>query len=267
MQLFQAAIVARHEEDEARVRSLLTEALEFESEAADSVANDYTLEPTRSVLHRSAASIAFQIGDVKAARRYVEAGLKGNPPLEIKQELIALAQQIKTLKGEQTDHRRKAPRGVTPVKEVIDHYTANAPVDIIALAEALGLSVQQVVLDDPQCSGEIRKDVKKGGFAGFSILVNAQHPRVRRRFTVAHEIAHFLLHRDRIGNRLIDDRMYRSKLGQGREADANRLAGNLLMPAKLLTKFHVEGIRNHEVLAAKFDVSVAALKRRLGIRD
>ena len=81
MELFEASLIARNADDEGRMRDLLTEALQLECEAADSVADDYALEPTRSLLYRSAASIALQNFDTKTARRYAEAGLKGNVPV------------------------------------------------------------------------------------------------------------------------------------------------------------------------------------------
>jgi hypothetical protein len=97
--MFESALVARHE-----------------SAAADSVADDHSLEPTRSVLHRSAASIALQMFDTNTARRYAETGLKGKPPEEIREELEALSEQITILDAERADYRLKAPASRTPVQ-------------------------------------------------------------------------------------------------------------------------------------------------------
>jgi Zn-dependent peptidase ImmA (M78 family) len=112
--------------------------------------------------------------------------------------------------------------------------------------------------------GEIFRDIKRGGFSGYSILVNANDPPVRQRFTIGHEIAHFLRHRDRVKNRLVDDRMYRSGHGKTVEDEADALAADLLMPRRIIAQFRVAGLNNVEELAAKFDVSVPAMKRRLG---
>lgn len=57
MEMFESALVARHDDNETLMLKFLTEALKFESAAADSVADDHSLEPTRSVLHRSAAAL------------------------------------------------------------------------------------------------------------------------------------------------------------------------------------------------------------------
>jgi hypothetical protein len=264
MQLFESALLARRDSDETRMTSLLSEALKMESLAADSIAANTSLEPTRSILHRSAASIASQIGDFATAKRYAETGLQGNSPDEIKEELASVYDQALTLESEMKDYRLQAPRGLTHVQKVIRRFTRSAPVDIGALAEALGLKVRQGKLGTN--SGEIFRDIRRGGFSGYCIRVNADHPQVRKRFTVAHELAHFLRHRDRFTNRLVDDRMYRSGLGKTVEAEANRLAADLLMPRTLLSEFRGAGINTPEELAAKFDVSLEAMRLRLGIK-
>jgi Zn-dependent peptidase ImmA (M78 family) len=265
MEMFESALVARHDENETLVLKFLTEALKFESAAADSVADDHSLEPTRSVLHRSAASIALQMFDMNTARRYVEVGLEGEPPEEIREELQTLSEQITVLDAERADYRLKAPVGRTPIQNVIRRFTDNVPVDIIGLANALGLTV--IESDLGMNAGEIFRDIRRGGFSGYSIVVNANDPHVRQRYTIGHEIAHFLRHRDRVKNRLVDDRMYRSGHGRTVEDEADALAADLLMPRRIIARFRAAGLNNVEELAAKFDVSVPAMKRRLGIRS
>ena len=265
MESFEASLVARQAGDEALVLKLLAEALRFESAAADDVAGDTSLEPTRSVLHRSAASIALQLFDTKTAKRYVDGGLRGKPPEEIREELRTLSEQITVLEAEMTDYRLKAPVGRTPVQTVIRKFTDNVPVDINGLAKALGVTVMEADLGTN--SGEIFRDIRRGGFSGYSIRVNASDPGVRKRYTVGHELAHFLRHRDRVNNRLVDDRMYRSGLGKTLEYEADALAADLLMPRRKIAQLRAEGLDSPESLAAKFDVSVAAMRRRLGIRS
>jgi hypothetical protein len=265
MEMFESALLARQEENETLVLSFLTEALKFESAAADSVANDYSLEPTRSVLHRSAASIALQMFDTNTARRYVNLGLDGEPPEEIRNELQTLSEQIAILEAERADYRLKAPAGRSPIQSIIKRFTDNVPVDIVGLANALGLTVKESDLGVN--AGEIFRDIRRGGFSGYSILVNTNDPHVRQRYTVGHEIAHFFRHRDRIKNRLVDDKMYRSGHGRTVEDEADALAADLLMPRRIIGQFRAAGLNSVEDLAAKFDVSVAAMRRRLGIRS
>jgi len=258
------SLLARRAEDEGRMNRFLAQALKLECEAADTVADDYALEPTRSVLHRSAAAMALSSFDTKTARRYVEAAFEGKPPAEVGSELQKLSEQITVLEAEMKSYALKAPTGLTPVQQVIRKFNSNPPTDIVSLANALGLSV--LFLDLGTDAGEIVRDIRRGGFSGYSIRINTNDPHVRQRYTIGHETAHFLLHRDRVKNRLRDDRMYRSGLGTTKEKEADALAADLLMPKRIIGELRKSGINNAEELAAKFDVSVVAMKRRLGIR-
>jgi len=67
--------------------SLLREAFEMERDAAALTEPNFDLEPTRSVLHRSAATLALNCGDVEEAKRLAQIGLSGRPPREILHEL------------------------------------------------------------------------------------------------------------------------------------------------------------------------------------
>lgn len=244
-------------------RKLLIEALGLEASVADSVAGEYLLEPTRSVLHRSAATIALQIGNLETARRYLETALAGNPPLEILRELRELDNQVSRL--ERASGIRKHGSGArrTPTKMIIDRFKQEPPVNIVGLAEALGLHVEEDDLG-PEFAGEIFRD--EDSDSGYSIRVNSPDVLVRKRFTVAHEIAHYLLHRDRITDRLRDDNMYRSGLGDQREQAANRLAADLLMPAKVIRDLRAQGIGSPEEMSERLGVSLQAMRLRLGIR-
>lgn len=264
MALFEAAVIARHAGDETRMRTLLTEALKLESAAADTVANDHTLEPTRSLLHRSAASMALQNFDTKTARRYALEGLEGDPPAEISAELQTLLQQIRILDAEMTSYALRAPRGLSPIQEVVRSFTSNPPTNIIGLANALGVAVLFAYLGTD--AGEIARDIRHGGFSGYCIRVNEKDAHVRQRYTIGHEIAHFLLHRDRVQNRLRDDKMYRSGQAASIERDADALAADLLMPRRIIGDLRKAGLNRVEDLAAKFDVSLEAMEIRLGVR-
>lgn len=152
-------------------------------------------------------------------------------------------------------------------REILDPFLGDAPVRLSALASALGLRVISAPLPSG-ISGEIRPDPETR--AGFSIRVNKNDPARRQRFTVAHEIGHYLLHRDEIGDGITDDVLYRSSLSDSREAQANRLAADLLMPDQLIAfwKDKAASLGEENVvsfLADKFNVSTAAMKIRLGI--
>ncbi|NJM56992.1 MAG: hypothetical protein HC857_05565 [Synechococcales cyanobacterium RU_4_20] len=51
-------------------------------------------EPTRALVHRSAASLAVELGQFEIAERLLAIALAGNPPPEIAEELKDLFVQI-----------------------------------------------------------------------------------------------------------------------------------------------------------------------------
>lgn len=69
------------------VNKLFRQATSLEEQAASLVENDFTLEPTRAILHRSAASLAMLSKDWRRAEKLIAAGLRGEPPEEIAEEL------------------------------------------------------------------------------------------------------------------------------------------------------------------------------------
>lgn len=77
-----------------QVQEFLLQALALEAEAARLVADDLTDEPTRSVLHRSAASLAVECVKLQTAEKLIAQALAGTPPSDIAAELKDLFLQI-----------------------------------------------------------------------------------------------------------------------------------------------------------------------------
>ncbi len=75
-------------------QQLTLEALKFESDAARLFATDSNLEPTRSVLYRSAATLAVECQELRVAEQLISAALAGDPPLEIADELRDLLEDV-----------------------------------------------------------------------------------------------------------------------------------------------------------------------------
>ena len=69
-------------------------ALEKEAAAADLMV-DEDVEPTRSVLHRSAATLAWRCEEYDRAKRLIYRALAGNPPPDIEYELNDLLGKVK----------------------------------------------------------------------------------------------------------------------------------------------------------------------------
>ena len=63
-----------------------------------------------------------------------------------------------------------------------------------------------------------------------------------------------------------DDRMYRSPgMSDQKEAEANRLAADILMPRRLIRRLLDEGITDPEQMALRLRVSPKAMEVRLGL--
>jgi hypothetical protein len=92
MDLAESATLAQQRGES--VVELWREAFELEAQAAALLANEWQAEPTRSVLYRSAATLALRCDQVQAAERLVVTGLMGHPPEEIAAELRDLFVQI-----------------------------------------------------------------------------------------------------------------------------------------------------------------------------
>src|ERR1700722_742624 len=111
--------------------------------------------------------------------------------------------------------------------DIILKYQTKRPVDILAIAHEFKIKVYRTKDWPASLSGQIIKDAAHGGESGYAIFVNALHKLVRQRFTIAHELAHFILHRANIGDGITDDALYRSGLSNKEEAMANVLAAEI----------------------------------------
>ena len=86
--------MARLRGDLENISALMEQAFEKEAEAARRMAADpATLEPTRSVLLRSAAALALECNKIREAEQLISTALAGNPPSEIAEELRDLLER------------------------------------------------------------------------------------------------------------------------------------------------------------------------------
>lgn len=152
------------------------------------------------------------------------------------------------------------------LKRLISQYQQEQPMRLGDLATELNLIVKSSTLP-VGISGEIKPSTEAR--AGFIIRVNRHEHKNRQRFTLAHELAHYFLHRDDIGAGLQDNALYRSHLSDKREAEANRLAADILMPwtvieEKLKQYKHLPISERIDMIANDLGVSTTALNIRLG---
>ena len=147
------------------------------------------------------------------------------------------------------------------VLEFIRRLQNSAPVDITGIAKVLGLKVWESRQLPAEVAGKLFRERSSSlDQQQYNIVVRAQDPMVRKRCTVAHEIAHFLLHRGLFATELVDDSLYRSGLSTPVEAQANALAADLLMPWHLLMPVIDKPSAE---LASLFQVSEQAMRIRL----
>ncbi|MFC1404987.1 MULTISPECIES: ImmA/IrrE family metallo-endopeptidase [Streptacidiphilus] len=154
-------------------------------------------------------------------------------------------------------------------QNLLRRFSVDEPaVDPERLAKGVGaMVVYQTMQNDVSGMLVRRGDEQK------VIGVNGDHPRVRQRFTIAHELGHLMLHR---GRPLILDTQVRvnrrdsvsSTATDREEIEANRFAAALLAPEQMVRR----EIRDLQVttsdelvekLAKRFVMSHAAMGHRL----
>jgi len=102
-----------------------------------------------------------------------------------------------------------------------------APVDVERIASKLGAQIEFEKADD-EISGALFR------LAIPVIGVNSTHPLNRQRFTIAHEIAHLVLHNDSAHTDYRN--VVSSQATDPKEIEANKFAAAILMPEYLIRK-------------------------------
>lgn len=147
---------------------------------------------------------------------------------------------------------------------IIQKYTSTLPVRMGELAKELGISAIRISQMETGVSGQISKEGN-----GYVIRINRNEARDRQRFTIAHELAHYLLHRsliDASDDGIKDNVLYRSGAPERVEFEANQLAGEIIVPATHLRAILSEEFRGIitdatiEILSNRFAVSKSAIR-------
>ena len=155
--------------------------------------------------------------------------------------------------------------------EIVRRHQEGYPVLVVPIAEDLGLKVYKIGDWNPdEVAGQILKTAFDGGPSGYAIYVNQVHALERRRFTIAHEIAHFILHRERIGDGIEESGLYQSRLNSEEEKQATHLAiHDILIPNNLLSRAYSAVGAPREItiprLAEMFNVTNSLMSIKLGV--
>jgi len=142
-----------------------------------------------------------------------------------------------------------APDRPTPkdmATRLIDWANLHPPIDVEAAARRLGIDVEYLKLSGSVKGVLIREEHKR-----WLIVVNSRCTnRCLHRFTIAHEIGHWALHRPLLKRSSLE-------LGEEWEREADEFASELLMPARYVGWAMTQ---NPEMI---FNVSASAWQRRL----
>lgn len=158
------------------------------------------------------------------------------------------------------------PGAIQTIKDCL----TERPVRLKKIADCLGLRVMLSTLPFG-VSGKISASGNE-----FLIWINRHEPKYRQRFTLAHEISHYLLHRDEIRKNpegWSDSALFRSNQPHEIEYQANRLASDLVVPSDQLEEMtrSMKGspMTNEmlESLAEQFGVSKATMEIKLQIHS
>lgn len=171
---------------------------------------------------------------------------------------------------------RRAQRAIQAAKRVLNEAGVDqAPIDVRKIARAHAQIVEEDMPDS--VSGMLIPARLAGRRGKHVIVVNRGHADVRKRFTIAHELGHLILHNFdaphadtafRVRFRAAID--YDGSIVE--EIEANQFAAELLMPGQLLvdevTSLDLEYAGESEdgplaELADRFKVSKQALQIRL----
>jgi Zn-dependent peptidase ImmA (M78 family) len=151
-------------------------------------------------------------------------------------------------------------------------HLTGPPVPVEQLARDAGAVISYQPFDAEDISGLLYRAVDSTPVIG----VNSNNPRVRQRFTIAHELGHLTLHQ---GHDLILERLVRlnfrdatsSTASDSEEIEANMFAAELLMPEDFLRHSLGVLLRGRPIadlevvrrLTRRFEVSQSAMEYRL----
>jgi Zn-dependent peptidase ImmA (M78 family) len=136
-----------------------------------------------------------------------------------------------------------------------------APVPVLDIAASMGIGVFDVDIAE---DGFIRYDGEK---APEVFLGNPRASIGRSRFTLAHELAHAVLHLDLGVPREMPRDTFGVETSVSEEAEANAFAANLLVPFELLDVIGPSVMWDADSLANTFGVSKSMIHIRMGQRS
>lgn len=165
------------------------------------------------------------------------------------------------IKKRNTPPKEVSSEALTTPNELINLARSNgidiAPLNISDLTSLLGIKVYFEPMADDD-SGSLSKDKKSGKWI---MKINSLHHPHRQRFTMAHELGHYIKHSG-LHERFEDTTFFRNGDSNPMETEANKFAGELLMPKDIFNEYVQTNSANIEDIANYFHVSVMAVRVR-----
>lgn len=149
------------------------------------------------------------------------------------------------------------------VKTLVHDGQVSIPIDVYKIAELLGIEVRRLPLDE----GTDGILVKEEEFGSFKAVIDASASPHRARFTLAHEIGHYIkdyqdFPAEKVAG-IVQKRDDMSSTGKNpNEIWANQFAAYLLMPSGIVKQLWADNTPI-EKMAEMFDVSIVSLSHRL----
>lgn len=137
-----------------------------------------------------------------------------------------------------------------------DGFIQGYNVNIESIIQQQNIQIKRVDLPS-STSGYLTKEND-----AWIIGINKNHHHHRQRYTLAHEFAHFCLHKSE-NDYFEDEIFFRDENQTSIEFAANAFAAKLLMPDEILNSAIQSGITSLKELAEKFDLSTLAIKHRI----
>jgi len=164
-------------------------------------------------------------------------------------------------KNNETKKNGTAEHTLNTPQELIDfakkHCIELCPLDVSALTKLLNIKMRLEPLkgDDSGC---LYKDKKTNEWI---MLINSQHHQNRQRFTIAHELGHFIKHSGQ-NDFFKDEVFFRNNESNIIEVEANKFASELLMPKETFESFVQNNSQIVSEIAQYFGVSAMAVRIR-----
>ena len=172
---------------------------------------------------------------------------------------------------------------MSDIEHLLRTYRKSVPVNVEALIQNTGIGLEAAAPLDEGISGHIKRE--EGG--KYVIRANGREHDYRRRFTLAHELDHYVLHKSilDLSGGVNDNTMYRTDTSAAgynshvhaiHERQANSFAANLLMPDDEVRKVwrqeadagrHPSGNPSLRSMYRHFQVSPSAMRWKLRNMD